>query len=281
MIHFMDLPKEYRTDKSKFSVLPICYEKDLTFGKGTANGPIEILNASKHLEYFDEQFNCEPFEHGIKTLEPLKIKDLDPESAMNKIKDSIPNNFFVALGGDHATTIGTLMGLEELQKNKSNFDVIVLDAHPDFFDSWNGSKFNHRCTSKYASQNHNVLILGARSMDIDEANLINKSENVKMIKSYDLNLESFKKELLNLKKKVYISIDVDVFDPSFIRNTGTPEPGGFLWDKVINILKLIFDEKEVIASDIVEFAPVENSTAESYALAKLTHKLFALKAKQL
>ena len=272
---WMNLPEEYT--EGKFVILPIEYEKNLTYGDGASKGPQEIIKASKHLEYYDEQFDCEPFEKGIKLLDPLKLNE--PGEMVEKVAGKVTeqeNKFVISLGGDHAVTIGILKGMEKLHEE---FSVIILDAHADFFHSWNGSQYNHRCIAQRASNGHDVALIGVRSMDIDEKKLIDNNENVHLIKSYDLTKEKFQKVLKKLKKKVYISIDVDVFDPSFIRNTGTPEPGGLRWNSVINILNDIFKTKEVIGADIVEFAPKQNFEAEAYALAKLVYKIMGMKLK--
>ncbi|MBL7057246.1 agmatinase [Candidatus Woesearchaeota archaeon] len=259
-MHFMNLAENYCTDNSEFQILPIEYEGNVSYGKGASKGPNEIIKASEQLEYYDEQFDCEPFVKGIKTI--------------NKIED-IKNKFTVALGGDHSVTIDVIKELEK----ENDFSVIILDAHPDMFYSWNGSQHNHRCVAQKTSEKHETLIVGVRSMDVDEKELIEKKENVSIIKSYEYDHETLKKELKKLKKSVYLSIDVDVFDPSFIRNTGTPEPGGFSWNEVINILKTVFREKNIISADIVEFAPNQNFESEAYSLAKLAYKLFSLKQK--
>ncbi len=275
---FMNLPEEYRKEDSLFQILPIEYEGNVTYGKGASKGPLEILKASKQLEYYDEQFDKEPFEKGIHTLNTLNLKEAEPEEAIKTIEkeaEKYNNKFLLSLGGDHSVTIGTVKGLE---KNE-DFDVIILDSHTDFFHSWNNSQFNHRCTAQRLVEKHKILEIGIRSMDIDEKELIENNENINIIKSYDYNEEKLKQELKKLKNKVYISIDVDVFDPSFIRNTGTPEPGGFFWNDIINMLKIISEEKEIIASDIVEFAPTTNFKAEAFSLAKLCYKLIALKLK--
>jgi len=271
-MNFMKLSEEYRKEDSEFCILPIEYEYGMTYGKGTSQGPKEIIKASEHLEYYDEQFDVEPFLKGIKTLETIKPKNPDE---LTNIK--LPNKFTIALGGDHAVTIGVL---KDLEKKHEDFSVIILDAHPDFFHSWKDSQYNHRCVAQRSAEKHKTLLLGVRSMDIDEKEIIEKNENVSMIKAYEFDKEKLKTELNKLNKKVYISIDVDVFDPSFIRNTGTPEPGGFFWDQVIDILKIIFENKEVISSDIVEFAPKQCFESESFALAKLCHKLMSLKLRK-
>ena len=266
---FMKLADEYSGESSEFCILPIEYEFGLTYGDGASKGPAEILKASEHLEYYDEQFDAEPFLKGIQTLPPVK-----PKKPEDLLEIAVPDKFTITLGGDHAVTIGVLKSLE---KKYDDFSVIILDAHSDFFSSWNDSQYNHRCVSQRAVEKHKTLLLGVRSMDIDEKELIEKNENVSIIKAYDFDLEKLKQELAKMSENVYISIDVDAFDTSFIKNTGTPEPGGFFWNQVIDILKVIFEQKKVIGADIVEFAPKQNFEAEAFSLAKLSHKIFSLR----
>ena len=262
-MYWMNLPEEYR--KGKFVILPIEFEGSVSYGKGAKNGSKEIIEASKQLEYYDCEFNCEPFEAGIELLNTVKVETA--EEMIEKVSENFNNEkFTIALGGDHSVTIGMVKALEKIH---DDFSVIILDAHPDFFHSWNGSMNNHRCVSARVSNNHEIALVGIRSMDIDEKTIIDNSENVHLV-------TDLKEILPKLKQKVYISIDVDVFDPAFIRNTGTPEPGGLGWQEVIDTLKIIFSQKEVIAADIVEFAPQNNFRAEAYSLAKLVYKLIAL-----
>ncbi|MBT3865735.1 agmatinase [Candidatus Woesearchaeota archaeon] len=269
----MNLPDEYCNDNSKFLILPIEYEGTLTYGKGASKGPEEIIKASQHLDYYEDQFENEPFVKGIKLLDAIKPKN--EEEMLQKTSETVEKHkdkFIIGLGGDHSVTIGIINGLEK----DNDFSVIVLDAHNDFSDSWNNSKNNHACVSKRISNKHDLAIIGVRSQDIEEHKEIKNSDNIHQISAYDLTLEKIKEILPKLKERVYISIDVDVFDPSFIRNTGTPEPGGLDWNIIIDILKLIFKEKEVIGADIVEFAPKENFRAEAYSLARLAYKIMSL-----
>jgi agmatinase len=270
---WMNLPDEYCNDNSKFLILPIEYEGTLTYGKGASKGPEEIIKASQHLDYYEDQFENEPFVKGIKLLDAIKPKN--EEEMLQKTSETVEKHkdkFIIGLGGDHSVTIGIINGLEK----DNDFSVIVLDAHNDFSDSWNNSKNNHACVSKRISNKHDLAIIGVRSQDIEEHKEIKNSDNIHQISAYDLTLEKIKEILPKLKERVYISIDVDVFDPSFIRNTGTPEPGGLDWNIIIDILKLIFKEKEVIGADIVEFAPKENFRAEAYSLARLAYKIMSL-----
>ncbi len=269
---WMNLPEEYR--KGKFVILPIAYEKDVTYGEGASKGPEEIIKASKHLEYYDDQFDCEPFERGIELLD--SVKGNTPEEMVDKVSFVVKDNtgkFVIGIGGDHAVTLGLTKNLEE------DVSIIQFDAHADFRDSWNGSFFNHACVAKQLSKKHSILQIGIRSMDVDERRLLDSAENVHTISAYDFSLEKVRDKLNELNDKVYITIDVDVFDPMFIRNTGTPEPGGLMWDQVVNCLKIIFENKKVVGADICEFAPKENYEAEAYALAKLVYKIMAMRIK--
>ncbi|MBS3175608.1 agmatinase [Candidatus Woesearchaeota archaeon] len=279
---FMNLPDEYCTKKSRFAVLPIPYEKDPTYGAGAANGPKAIIDASHHLEYYDERFDAEPFTDGILTLQALNILNKTPEEAMNLIAQEIvvlakQQEFIISLGGDHAVTIGIAKGLDLIDKD---YGIIIFDAHSDLRFSWNNSQFNHACTARKVSQDHKTIVVGVRSMDVDDKDFIKESNNVKIIKSHENIKTKLEEELKRLPEKVYISIDIDVIDHSLIRNTGTPEPGGLFWNEMIELLEIVFKQKKVISADITEFAPqgnLENFRAEAYALAKLAHTLFALK----
>jgi len=264
-MNFMNLPDEYTKD-AYFHIVTIPYEKDTTFGKGASKGPVAIIKASEHLEYYDEQFDKEPFLEHIDVIETTPGKT--PKEMIASTKATYPKEgFTITLGGDHATSIGTIGAIED------DFDVVIFDAHSDLRDSWNNSQLNHACIAKRVSKDHSVGIIGVRSQDKDEVE--NQPENVHVLRCYDFqSLEDLDKILSQLKKKIFISIDVDVFDPSFIRKTGTPEPGGFNWDRLIESLAYVFKEKEVIGADIVEYCGGDD--AESYALAKLAHKLMAL-----
>jgi agmatinase len=269
---WMCLPDEYCTLESKFVILPISYEKNLTYGQGASKGSFEIIKASKNLEYYDEQFDCEPFIDGIRVEDTLELNEKTSDEMVDIISDkvkSLNDNFLVAIGGDHAVTIGIVEGYGDCS-------VIILDAHSDFRDSWK-EKNNHACVTKRISTGRDVLVVGVRSQDVDERKQISESENVNVIYSWEFDMDKFESKLSKLKDKVYLSIDVDVFDPSFIRNTGTPEPGGLRWEVVIKMFEKIFKHKTVIGCDVVEFAPNDNFEMEAYSLARLIYKILALK----
>jgi agmatinase len=298
-INWMNLPPEYaQKETSKFIVLPISYEKDLTFGTGAKNGPKEIIKASKQLEYYDTQFENEPFENGIFLNKTLELSENTPPQMVETVSKQVKeltkenNKFLISLGGDHSVTIGIVKGLgvsnaSPTSTTNQDFDIIQFDAHADLRDSWT-SQLNHACVAKQLVKNHSILQIGIRSQDVDEANFVkqtkedNHENQVCQIQAHEENkITLLKNHLKQLKHKIYLTIDIDVFDPSLFPSTGTPEPGGLFWQEIIKLIQIIFEEKQIIAADIVEFAPKENTPfqGQSYSLAKLTYKLMSMKNK--
>ncbi|MEM0231106.1 MAG: agmatinase [Candidatus Woesearchaeota archaeon] len=278
---FMNLPEEYSGPNSRFLIVPIPYEGRVSWMSGASKAPANIIRASANLEYYDEEFEVEPFLKGIATLKSITPGRVSEEAAVRSIERKvaqlkIEGSFPVFLGGDHSVTIGVVKGLE---KKFFDFGFISIDAHSDLRESWNKSRFNHACTSRRVLENHPVLIVGLRSQDSEEAEIIREGRAL-AIKRYEYSPQFLKSALAKLPQSVFLSIDVDAFDPSLVRYTGTPEPGGFFWNELIEILKLIFEHKKVIAADVVEFAPGKDekiTNAESFTIAKLIYKIFALK----
>ena len=288
MTKFMNLSNEFsKKDNSKVIILPLIYEGKVTKGKGASLGPKQIIKASKELEYFDCENKTEPYVNGIYTdkdlvLNPKKNYVLLSQDISDKIFERIKYfDFPIILGSDHSTTFFVVKSLE---KKHEDFGVIVLDAHSDLREPWGRDTWHHACVSRYISKEHKILIAGVRSQDFYEDEYLKSKEgkNASVIYAKDMHksLDSFKKKIKEMPKNIFISIDVDFFDPSIIKNTNTPEPGGFSWNQTIDILKIIFKEKNVIGADIVEFAPkgpVWNYQGEAYLLSKLIYKMIGFK----
>ncbi len=264
MMNFMNIPDNYLVDP-KYFFIGIPWESSVTWRSGCKNSFNRVVEVSNELEYFDIEESYEVFDKGIKSF----AISVDVFSDIYKNSSLFKNGFNVFFGGDHSVSIATTSCFDA--------DVIVFDAHADFRDSWNNSDINHACSVKQISKNHRVLVVGLRSADSDEFTQLRNNPNVDFILMKDFTLELFLKKLSFLRKDVYISIDVDVFDMSFIRGTGTPEPGGFFWYDFLGVLKSVFTEKNVVSADITEFIAFDD--AESYSIAKLVHKLFVFKDK--
>jgi agmatinase len=279
--NFLDLKREYSDiKKAKVVILPVPYEGTVTYKKGTDKGPYEIIKASQYLELYDEILDLEPHRIGIATLPALTLPE-DPYDVINIIYKNTKSliqdgKFVVLLGGEHTISVGFC---EALVEKYPSLCVIQLDAHADLRESFNGTRFSHACTmARIREYVTDALQIGIRSMSSSEAEIIYK-RNYKLLtmnkfRSKGINIE---KTLDEIENDIFLTIDVDVFDWSVIRNTGTPEPGGFLWDEALGFLSLIFKKKNVVGFDIVELSPNGEDINSSFAAAKLVYKLIGFK----
>ena len=268
---------EYK--KSKVTIIPIPYEMTTTYIKGTNKAPGAIIEASKNMELYDEELDRVVAEIGISTLAPLKITNR-PEAMVNKVKRHClkvleDNKFPVVIGGEHSVSAGFLLALKQKYPDIS---VLCLDAHADLREEHEGSKYNHACVMARAREHCNVVQVGVRSLSFEESESIKKN-NYKVIWAKDkTNITTWIKEILdNLNRDVYITIDIDVFDPALIPAVGTPEPDGFNWHDVLAITKAVFREKNVIGFDIVELCPNSANKTPDFIIAKLIYKMIGYK----
>ena len=265
----------------KVIVVPFGLEKTVSYGGGTKNGPREIIKASHQVELFDEELNKEPYrEIGIKTIKPFTIKKkindaLDQLSAINKEILS-RNKFPMVFGGEHSLTPGSIKPFVE------KYDQITLlhfDAHADLRESYQGEKFSHASAIKRCLdfKNVNVVSFGIRNLSQSEMDFYNDNRDRIEIfwgkdkKNWDLS------QVNNLfkDKTVYITFDVDGFDASIMPATGTPEPGGLLWDDVLTIIKKVCKISKIVGADINELAPIKNFDSYNFLVAKLAYKILA------
>ncbi len=264
---------------NKVVIVPFGLEKTVSYGGGTAKGPQEIIKASHQVELFDEEFENEPYkEIGIKTLKPITIKKklksaLDQLSEINE-KIINKNKFPMVFGGEHSITIGSLKPF--LKKYKS---VILLhfDAHADLRDSYNGEKYSHASAIRRCLDYNNVKVVsfGIRNLSKNEMDFYKKNKGrIKIFWGKDKRNWNLKKLRSIFKNKnVYITFDVDSFDSSIMAATGTPEPGGLLWNEVLPIIKNVCKLSNIIGADINELAPIKNFNSYNFLVAKLAYKI--------
>jgi agmatinase len=278
---FLDLPAEFSNIETSAAVLlPVPYEGGISFGKGAARGPRAIIDASCYLELYDEVLKAEPYRMGIATLTPLKSykkADAMQKCIYQNVKTAIQiDKFFVGIGGDHSISIGCVKAFIE---RYSQLSVIQLDAHSDLRDSYDGSRLSHACVmTRIREYTQHTMQIGIRSMSAEESETIEK-ETLPVITMHELRKPGMDLDsaLSKLPDPVYLSVDVDVFDWSVIRSTGTPEPGGLLWDEAMILLKKIFNQKNVIGFDLVELAAQPNDLNSPFAAAKLIYKMLGFK----
>ena len=267
----------------KVVIVPFGLEKTVTYGKGTKNGPKEIIKASHQVELYDEDLNCEPHKKiGIKTLKPFKIhKDikraLDQISNINK-KILHKKLFSMTLGGEHSITPGCI---RPFAKKYKKLCLLHFDAHADLRESYNGEKFSHASAIKRCLDFENVSIIsfGIRNISSEEISFLKKnSHRINIYWSKDKkkwNLNKFKKLIKN--KIVYLTFDVDALDSSIMPATGTPEPGGLLWDETLDILKIAFKNSKIVGADINELSPIKGFNSYNFLVAKLVYKILSYK----
>ena len=265
----------------KVVVVPFGLEKTVSYGGGTKNGPKEIIKASHQVELFDEELNKEPYkEIGIKTLKPFLIKK-EIKSALNQLtkineKILLNNKFPMVLGGEHSLTVGSI---KPFVKKYDEIILLHFDAHADLRESYNGEKYSHASALKRCLDFKNVKVVsfGIRNLSQSEMNFYKNNKNRIEIfwgkdkKKWDLSrLKSIFKE-----KNVYITFDVDSFDASIMPATGTPEPGGLLWEEVLSIIKKVCQISNVVGVDINELAPIKNFDSYNFLVAKLAYKVLS------
>ena len=278
---FLDLNSEFAEFKTAaVAILPVPFEGGVTYGAGTGQGPDAVINASQHLELYDEMLKTEPFRMGIATLMPLKSPS-DPlglQKAVYRCSKAVikEDKFMVLLGGDHSISIGYFKALQEKHPLLS---VIQFDAHADLRDTYRGNPFSHACVmSRIREVTPHTLQIGIWSMSLDEARRI-EQENLAVCTMSDYRRSNFDMDaaIARLPDPVYVTVDVDVFDWSVIRSTGTPEPGGLLWDEALDLLQKIFMQKNVAGFDVVELSGDSNDRNSAFAVAKLMYKMLGFK----
>lgn len=272
-------------DGARAVVVPFGYEGGVSYGLGAADAPRAVLEASGQLEFYDEGLDAEPYRVGIGTLATPSIPD-DPDAMvalLAELTDALlaRGQFPVVVGGDHSITSGYV---RSVAKHHPDFGVIQLDAHADLRDSYEGSPLSHASVmARIREYTPHTLQIGIRSMAAEEARQVRQANlAVCTMRQWRRGGFDLRAALAALPAKVFITVDVDVFDWSVIASTGTPEPGGMLWDEALDLLQAIFEAKEVVGCDVVELAFRPHDPNSPFAVAKLIYKMIGLKfARQL
>ena len=260
---------------AKIIVFPVPYDYTATWQKGAHKGPEAIIEASAHVELYDIETDIEVHLQGIHTFQlpsftrsPKKLSQIIRRNFSSFIKDG---KFPVMLGGNHSITPGAVQGIKEYF---SDLTVLQLDAHADLRESYSGSPFNHACVMARVMEICPAVQVGIRSMDREEFNRLDISR-VFVAKDIFLEDDWSDKVVELLSSHVYVTIDLDVFDPSIIPYTGTPEPGGLNWYQIIGLLKKVAKERYVVGFDVVELMPNKYNKAPDFIAAKLVFQFLS------
>ena len=269
--------------KEQVVVVPFGLEKTVSYGGGTRNGPKEIIKASHQVELYDEELNCEPYKKiGIKTLKPFKINK-DIKKALKKMsdinKEILDKNLFpITFGGEHSITPGCIA---PFVKKHKNICLLHFDAHADLRESYNGEKFSHASAIKRCLDYKNVSIISFGIRNISKSEITFLKKNASRINIFwakdkkNWNLQKFKKMIKG--KTVYLTFDVDGLDSSIMPATGTPEPGGLLWDETLDIIKIAAKNSNIVGADINELSPIKGFNSYNFLVAKLAYKILSYK----
>ena len=278
---FLSLPNA-PVDEADVLLLPIPLERTVSFKPGTTEAPEAILSTSDQLEFYEEDAGWSPFKHMKISVLPevgddKKESDADWHAALTKHVSSLPtDNLFIGVGGEHSLT----PSLVEARMPEPG-TVLFLDAHADLRTSYEGSKYSHACpVTRLLEQGHNIVLAGVRSVYEKEVELIEKGSRISLFLDWDLRgkgqWESFLEKINSLEGPVYLSIDMDVFNPAVVPGVGTPQPGGFFWYPMIELLESLFSREKIDLRgvDIVELVP-ESSRVSEMTAAKLILKIIS------
>ena len=266
-----------KEDVAQVFLQSVPYDGTSTWGKGADRGFEKFLDASENMELYDIETHTEVYQNGVHIFPPL-IYFNTPESMFNEVYKTTKtllekDKFLTFFGGEHSISIGIIKAFYEKFRNLS---VLHIDAHADLRPTYLGSPYNHACALHDASKNCNLVQVGVRSMDVEEVEYMSKNK-VYFAEKIHGKTQWMIDSVKQLSNDVYITFDLDAFDPSIMPSTGTPEPGGLLWNDITKYLKMVFESKNVVGFDIVELAPIDGLTHPDFLVAKLYYKMLSYK----
>jgi agmatinase len=276
-MNFGDLPLEFSSrDSAAIRILPVPYDGTSTWGKGADKGPQAILDASAHMELYDIETGTEVYRRGIYTAPPVACTD-DPESMADAVQGAMASAleagaFPVLLGGEHSVSIGAFRAAATQYRDLT---ILQLDAHTDLRREYDGSRYNHACVMSHARSLSPIVQVGIRSMDRGELPAVER-ERIFYAHELDAGDDWMERAVNQLSQSVYITVDLDVFDPSVMPSTGTPEPGGLQWPRVMQLLEKVAQSTRIVGFDVVELCPNEFDRAPDFLAAKLVYRLLSM-----
>jgi agmatinase len=275
--NFLDLPPEFRSpERAAAAILPVPYDATSTWMKGADRGPGAILRASTQVELYDIETATEPYRRGIATLDGVEI-DGPPEALADEVaartgailgRGQLP----VILGGEHSVSIGSIRAAAAAFPGLS---VLQIDAHADTRETYQGSACNHACVMARARELCPVVQVGIRSVDVSE---VERLDPERVFWAHEIGEDEawMQRVVALLTDEVYVTIDLDAFDPALMPATGTPEPDGLSWRQVVRLLGAVTGQRRVVGFDIVELLPQPGDHACDFVAAKLVHRFLAM-----
>lgn len=277
--NFLGLAAEFSdTSTAGVVVIPAPYEATSSYGRGSCAGPEAILEASHQVEFFDAALGIEPFRAcgGIATLEPLDLDGCDGAAVAHRLEETVApwlakDKFVITLGGEHSSIVGAVRAHCD---RYAPVTVLHFDAHSDLRPAYEGSPWNHACAAARIRDFHEDIVqVGIRSQDIDERRLI-ENQNIPCFYAHEIYAQQLAFQdwiapiIESTRARVYVTFDCDVFDPSVIPATGTPEPGGLTWYQIDALFARLCREREVVGLDVSELSPLPNQTVSEFTVAR-------------
>lgn len=263
-------------EKAQVAIVPVPFDLTTSWMSGTRHGPKAIIEASGYMEIYDIETRSEAYKKGIFTDEDVSAES--SEALNNAVYERVISHikagkFAITLGGEHSVAFGSAKAHIEKFPNLS---ILHLDAHTDRREEFEDNKFSHACTlSRISELNDDIVSVGIRSLDVSELQYLDKNK-VFYAEDIHRDLDWVKQVVRLLQPNVYITFDLDVFDPAIMPSTGTPEPGGLEWYPVLHLLKSVAETKNIVGCDVVELNPTENK-APDFLAAKLIYKILSYK----
>ena len=274
MDYFLDMPQEFTNyEKANFVILPVPYDGTSTFIKGADKGPQAIIDASDSIELYDIEEDIEIYTQGIHTAAPISVNE-SPEAMIKAVYNKVKRNVqdgktVILLGGEHSVSLGSIQAFAEKYKDLC---VLQLDAHADLREEYHNSIYNHACVMHRAQKIGKVVQVGIRNVCVEEKEFILPDT---IFYAHQMRHDNLwmDKAINQLSNHVYLTIDLDCFDPSVLPSTGTPLPGGMTWWQVLDFIEKVNQEKTIVGFDIVELCPNPTEKSSDVLAAVLTYKI--------
>ena len=278
---FLDIPDEHTHTSSHVQIIPVPYDATSTYRKGADKGPQAMIDASAQIEWYDIDTDAEHLRQGIHTQPPVLCAAKDPIElaplVRSRVAEALRNNQLpVVLGGEHSVSIGAI---EATAEHCDRFSVLQIDAHGDTRDTYHGSTHNHACVMARAREHASIVQVGIRAIDSEELTHMDRDrvyfghEVDLWTRSHDLSWMD--RVIDQLEDTVYLTIDLDAFDPSILPSTGTPEPGGMDWFTINELVRRVARARKVVAFDVVELCPNPDQHASDFIAAKLVYRVMS------
>ncbi|MBN1781327.1 agmatinase [bacterium] len=281
--NFLGIENCHTWNEASFAILPVPLEKTTSYLHGTGGGPAAILEASRQVEMYDDECLCETYRKGIVTLLPMTFEKDSHQRAVDKITTQTKKILKhkkkpVLIGGEHSLSIGAVRAMTE---KYPDLHVLHLDAHADLREEYENSDLNHACVMSQIRNLCSFTSVGIRSLSKEESDTIhNGLLDVWTVHKLRRQDDWIQEVMKHLHDPLYISLDLDVFDPSVIPNVGTPEPGGLFWDECLRFLKAVFGRHQVAGMDMVELSPESGPAYGVFSAAKLLYRLIGYWGRQ-